>query len=227
MYNSSSFLLEIWLSVSPLAEASLLLLLAMFLWVLLEGVERAVIYGVAVRQSRGFLDVALSLLEHNECDGVLALAEARKRSHIAAVFASALREFRYARKCLSVEPSLNIAKRAAHIERNLARERLREGLTLLGSIATTAPLVGFFGTIIGILDSFRGFIGPHALWIALTAASISEALVCAAAGILLAVPTVWCFNWRRERLSAFDAEMKIAEFELAKYLRQYASAGRF
>jgi biopolymer transport protein ExbB len=100
-------------------------------------------------------------------------------------------------------------------------EQLRQGLNLLGTIATTAPLVGFFGTIIGILDSFCGFIGSHATWIAMTANSIAEALVCTAAGTLVAVPTLWCFNWRRDRLSLLDAEMEIASRELANYLQKF------
>ncbi len=220
-YEGWYFLWETWRGVSPLAESSLLVLLSMFLWTFLEGIERVWIYGAAVGQSRNFLRLAISLLERDDCDAVLALAEARRRSHVATVFASGLRAFRSARTCVSVERSIDIGKRAARIERNSVHEQLRRGLNLLGTIATTAPLVGFFGTIIGILDSFRGFIGSHATWIAMTANSIAEALVCTTAGILVAVPTLWCFNWRRDRLSILDAEMAIASLELAKYLERF------
>lgn len=226
MYSGWSFLAKTWLNVSPLAEGSLLLLLSMFLWTLLESVERTVICSVAIQQSRNFLKIALGLLEQDDWDGVLALAAARKRSHVAAVFASGLRELRRARLCVSAEQSLDVGKRAARIETNSVHERLRQGLNTLGTIATTAPLVGFFGTIIGILDSFRGISLSHATWLAMTAGSIAEALVCTAAGILVAVPTVWCFNWRRDRLSALDSEMEITLLELVKYLEQQGRAGK-
>ena len=54
----------------------------------------------------------------------------------------------------------------------------------------------------------------------MTANSIAEALVCTAAGIFVAVPTLWCFNWRRDRPSVLDAEMEITSLELAKYLEK-------
>jgi biopolymer transport protein TolQ len=226
MYDGWSFLAEMWRNVSPLVECSLLLLMSMFLWVLLESIERTVIYVAAMRQSRSFLKRAPGLLENSDWNGVLALAAARKRSHVAMVFASGLRAFCSARVLVSPERSIDIGKRTAQIETNSVRELLRQGLNTLGTIATTAPLVGFFGTIIGICDSFRGGSGTPAMWLALTANSIAEALVCTAAGILVAVPTVWCFNWRRDLLSALDAEMEITYLELVKFLEQQSLAGK-
>ena len=55
----------------------------------------------------------------------------------------------------------------------------------------------------------------------MTANGIAEALVCTAAGILVAVPTLWCFNLRRDRLSVLDAGMEITSLELAKYLEKF------
>jgi biopolymer transport protein TolQ len=166
------------------------------------------------------LRVAPGLLEDGNWEGVLAAAAIRGRSHVAAVFVSGLREFRAVRVRVSIEQSIDIAKRAARIEASAFHERLRQGLNLLGTIATTAPLVGFFGTLIGICESFGGGSGTPAMWLARTASSLAQALVCTAAGILAAVPTVWIFNWRRDRLSALDAEMEITLLELMKYLER-------
>jgi len=55
----------------------------------------------------------------------------------------------------------------------------------------------------------------------MTANSIAEALVCTAAGILVVVPTQWCFNWRRDRQSVLDAGMEITSLELAQYLEKF------
>ena len=42
----------------------------------------------------------------------------------------------------------------------------------------------------------------------------------------MAVPTVWCFNWLRDRLSELDAEMDVTFLELVKYLEQQGHAGK-
>jgi biopolymer transport protein ExbB/TolQ len=59
----------------------------------------------------------------------------------------------------------------------------------------------------------------------MTALSMAEALVCSAMGVVVAVPTVWCFNWLRDRLSELDAEMDVTFLELVKYLEQRSRAG--
>ena len=100
----------------------------------------------------------------------------------------------------------------------LRHEHLRQGLSALGTIATTAPFVGFFGTVVGIADAFKGSAVSRATLLTNTANSIAEALVCSAMGMLVVIPTVWCFNLLRERLSIFDAEMEITSLELVKYL---------
>jgi biopolymer transport protein ExbB/TolQ len=62
--------------------------------------------------------------------------------------------------------------------------------------------------------------------LSMTANWIAEALVCSGFGVLVAVPTVWCFNWLRDRLSGFDAEMDITLGELVTYLEQQNRAGK-
>jgi len=49
---------------------------------------------------------------------------------------------------------------------------------------------------------------------------LAVALACTALGMLVAILTVWCFNWLSDRLSICDAEMQITSLELVKYLSQ-------
>jgi biopolymer transport protein ExbB/TolQ len=217
-YNGWYFLAEMWNRVSPLAECTAMLLVFMFVWALVEGLARGASYGAAVWQSRGFLRITQRLLENGDWDDVLAAARLRKRSHVATVFAGGLLEFRKARECVSEEVAIEAAKRGARIATNCVHEHLRQGLSALGTIATTAPFVGFFGSVVGIADAFKGSAVSRATLLTNTANSIAEALVCSAMGMLVAIPTVWCFNLLRERLSIFDAEMEITSLELVKYL---------
>jgi biopolymer transport protein ExbB/TolQ len=62
--------------------------------------------------------------------------------------------------------------------------------------------------------------------LSMTANWIAEALVCSAMGVLVAVPTVWCFNWLRDRLSEFDTGMDITLWELVNYLEQQNRVGK-
>jgi biopolymer transport protein ExbB/TolQ len=218
--DGGSFLARMWRAVSPLVECSLIFLLVMFLWMLVDLVERGVRYGAAMWQSRSFLKAIAGWLAKGEWDGVMAIAETKKKSHVAAVFLGGLREFRTARECVSAERTVEAAKRGTRIAANLVHEQMRQGLTVLDAIVTTAPLVGLWGTTIGILDSFRGYAGNKASYLAFIMTNLAEALVPTATGLVVGVFAVWCFNWRSERLAVFDAGMKITSLELVGYLEQ-------
>ena len=83
-----------------------------------------------------------------------------------------------------------------------------------------SPKTGIFaGTSISFTPSRATALGMTALWTA-------EALVCSAMGVLVAVPTVWCFNWLWGRLSELDSEMDVTLLELVKYLEQQSRAGK-
>lgn len=226
MEDGGLFLAEMWRGISPLVRDSVIVLIVMFFWTLVEMVEKSCRHGAAVWESRKILGASVVLLERGDSDGVVALAETRKRSHVAAVFAAGLREFRRARGIVSVERSLEAAEREAHVASNRVHERLREGVSALGSIATTAPLVGLFGTVFGIFGSFRGVAMQKEAAMAMVAGSLAEALVTMALGLLVAVLAVWCFNCLNERLAMIDAEMAIARLELGKYLEGQRRAGK-
>jgi biopolymer transport protein ExbB/biopolymer transport protein TolQ len=105
----------------------------------------------------------------------------------------------------------------AQAERNIHAE-MKRGLGDLATIASTAPLVGLFGTVIGIMDAFKGCSAPKSLCIAATASGISEALVLTAVGLFVAVPALWSYNYFTSTLETFDVETANSSMELAGYL---------
>ena len=215
----NSFLTHLWRNVSPLVECTLLMLLAMFLWTLADIVERGLRYNAATRQSRRFSKLTVGLLESRKWDDILAIAETQRRSHVATVMMIALREFRGTHERLLEKHRVEMAARGARRGANLVHEDLGRSLSSLRAIATTAPLIGLIGTAIGILDSFRGWIGSANAYIAFIATNLAEALVPTALGLLVSVMGTWCLNWRNDRLAMFDTEMETASIELVKYLR--------
>src|SRR5882724_5153988 len=78
---------------------------------------------------------------------------------------------------------------AVHRERLRVNQDLRARLWMLGTIGATAPFVGLFGTVVGIMSAMTGFTGKEVTF-AVVAGPISEALVVTAAGILVAVESV-------------------------------------
>ncbi len=102
-----------------------------------------------------------------------------------------------------------------NLERSLRRaeidqvNRMERALGFLATTGNTAPFIGLFGTVWGIMDSFRGIGLKGAANLAVVAPGISEALVATAAGLAAAIPAVVAFNYFNQRISALRAEMDI------------------
>jgi len=75
-----------------------------------------------------------------------------------------------------------------------ASRRIGRGMGLLASIGATAPLVGLFGTVWGIMNSFIGISNAHTTNLAVVAPGIAEALLATAIGLFAAIPAVVIYN---------------------------------
>ncbi len=102
-----------------------------------------------------------------------------------------------------------------NLERSLKRaeidqvNRMEKAIGFLATTGNTAPFIGLFGTVWGIMDSFRGIGLKGAADLAVVAPGISEALIATAAGLAAAIPAVVAFNYFNQRISALRAEMDI------------------
>jgi biopolymer transport protein TolQ len=73
-------------------------------------------------------------------------------------------------------------------------ERLETGLPFLATVGSTSPYVGLFGTVWGIMNSFRGLATVNQASLSVVAPGISEALVATAIGLFAAIPAVIAYN---------------------------------
>jgi biopolymer transport protein TolQ len=80
-------------------------------------------------------------------------------------------------------------------------EKLRRGLAFLATIGATSPFIGLFGTVWGIMDTFRALGTAQNASLAVVAPGISSALIATAAGLVVAIPAVMAYNWFLTRLN--------------------------
>ena len=97
-----------------------------------------------------------------------------------------------------------IASRLERIEAANARRMIR-GTGLLATIGATAPFVGLFGTVWGIMNSFIGISKAHTTNLAVVAPGIAEALLATALGLVAAIPAVVMYNMFSRWIAGYRA----------------------
>ena len=109
---------------------------------------------------------------------------------------------------------------AIHRERQRVQTDLRSRLWILGTVGATAPFVGLFGTVVGIMSAMSGFKGDEDVKFSMVSGPISEALVATAAGILVAVEAVFLFNFFNQRAARIATEMRLLTDEFLEQLTE-------
>jgi biopolymer transport protein ExbB/TolQ len=119
---------------------------------------------------------------------------------------------------LTGSPNREERKRAVEREVERAVAALQKGTTLLGTVATVAPFIGLFGTVVGVMRAFRDLAGAAGAGPGVVAIGISEALVCTAAGLLVAIPAVAAYNYLNHRAVRFGEDLTWACDEVLESL---------
>lgn len=168
----------------------------------------------AQRQSIRFLDTFWS---SKRLDAIFKSTETLQRSPVAQVFRAGYIELAKLKKARSNDTGEERSDTGLGDRENIQRSLKRAALTeitlmeslvpFLGTVGATAPFIGLFGTVVGIMDSFRqiGLAGNANL--ATVAPGISEALIATAAGLAAAIPAVVAFNYLNNRIRLLDTEM--------------------
>jgi biopolymer transport protein ExbB len=108
-----------------------------------------------------------------------------------------------------------IASRLERIEAARARRMLR-GTSVLATIGATAPFVGLFGTVWGIMNSFIGISKSHTTNLAVVAPGIAEALLATAFGLAAAIPAVVIYNMFARWIAGYRAQLGDASAEVLR-----------
>ena len=210
-------LITMWHNMGYPAKTVVGILFIMSAWSVGIMIDRALMYSAARKQSRVFVQQVAGALKDNKLDEAISIAERNKKSHIAKVVATGLSEFQTASAQVSDEELIDAAKRGLERSVAIVHAEMKRGLSGLATIGSTAPFVGLFGTVLGIIHAFNGIETSKASGLSAVAGGISEALVTTAFGLLVAVPAVWAYNYFTNKVEAFDVEMDNSSMELINY----------
>jgi len=209
-------LASMWASMSTLPRVVVGILLIFSIYSFGVMIDRTLMYSAARKQSL-FVQQVASALTDGKLDEAIAIAERNKKSHIAKVVATGLSEFQSAPQQVSESDVVEAAKRGLERSIGIVHADMQRRLPVLAIIGSTAPFVGLFGTVVGILNVFKGIETSKATGLSAVAGGIAEALVTTALGLLVAVPAVWAYNYFTNRVEAFDVEMDNSSMELINY----------
>lgn len=100
------------------------------------------------------------------------------------------------------------------------RARLERGVTFLATTGSSAPFIGLFGTVWGIMESFRRIGVMKSASLAVVAPGIAEALIATAAGLAAAIPAVIFYNYFLSRINSISTEMDNFASELINIIER-------
>ena len=210
--------ISLWRQMNWAARIVVIILFIMSGWSIGVMIDRWMAFSAARKQSRSFAPAVAGALRDGKIDEAIRVAERNKKSHLAKVVTAGLMEFRAHQESGEIPgETIEASKRALERTEAIVHAELKRGLGGLATIGSTAPFVGLFGTVMGILHAFQGISEQKATGLAAVAGGIAEALVTTAIGLFVAIPAVMKFNYLTGRVEAFDVEMDNSSSELIDY----------
>jgi biopolymer transport protein TolQ len=207
--------ISLMLVASPVVKGVLLLLGVMSLssWYVIG--SKAIFLSRALGRSSRFLD---AFWKTQRLDDVWKLTEESSPSPVSEVFRAGYVELAKLRRRRSEQGATVDAEThlgdLESIERALARARttavteMENRVPLLATTASAGPFIGLFGTVWGIMNSFRNIGAKGAANLATVAPGIAEALVATAIGLIAAIPAVMAYNYFLRRIRVVSADME-------------------
>ena len=211
-------MIEIFKNLDAVALSVVGILLIMSVYSIAIMVERFLTYRAAKQQSREFAPRVAQALKNERIEEAINISDKHRKSHLAMVVNSGLQEFRAHEQSEEISgDEIEASKRALQRAIAIKTAEFRRGLSGLATIGSTAPFVGLFGTVYGILHAFQNMKNAESAGIAAVAGGISEALITTALGLVVAVPAVWLFNYFTGKVDGFVVEMDNSASELIDY----------
>ncbi|MBV6432059.1 MAG: Biopolymer transport protein ExbB [Bryobacteraceae bacterium] len=209
---------SMWAQMGVLAKAVVIVLFFMSAWSIGVMIDRLLAYNAARNQSRQFAPAVAGALREGKLDEAIKIADRYKKSHLAKVVVAGLQEFRAHQISTEIPgDEIEASRRALERAEAIVHAELKRGVSSLATIGSTGPFVGLLGTVVGIINAFKGIASEKSTGLGAVAGGISEALVTTAFGLFVAIPAVMMFNYFTNRVESFDVEMGNSSSELIDY----------
>jgi biopolymer transport protein ExbB/biopolymer transport protein TolQ len=220
-------LTHLWNEMGLVGKSVALLMALMSIYSIWVMIERFILFQRAKNQSLKLLGALSNVLTKGDYQQAIEITKKYKDSHLAKVIAAGLLEFEAVRRDKrAIDPEMPVEAARQGMDRTamITIAEMKENLGALATIGATAPFVGLFGTVVGIIRAFQGM-ATGGGGIASVSAGIAEALITTAGGLGVAIPAVWAFNYFQNRIDRFTVEMSNSGSEMSIYFLKEVGAG--
>jgi biopolymer transport protein ExbB/biopolymer transport protein TolQ len=176
-------------------------------------------FQLAARQTQIFKRKFGEFLHGGDIQSLIEASNMHQNSHVAQVVSAAINEYEGVRQ-KGADPVASLELVTSALEDSTAETLLamKRGLGFLATIGSTAPFIGLFGTVVGIINAFRSIASAGAGGMAVVSGGMAEALVSTGLGIFVAIPAVVAYNQFTGNLENFRVEMNRASSQLVNHL---------
>ena len=172
-------------------------------------------FRIASRESEKFKPEFKKFLHGGDVQDLIEAASKQPNSYVAQVVSAGIAEYDgVVQGGGDPAASLELVTSALRDSISETLIQLKRGLGFLATIGSTAPFVGLFGTVVGIINAFRSIAATGSGGMSVVSGGIAEALVSTALGIFVAIPAVVAFNHFTGKIETFHVEMNRASSQL-------------
>ena len=219
-------ILQLVLNASPVVKGvlGLLILMSVASWFVIG--SKTIYLSNAASRSARFQD---AFWKTGRLDEIWRVSEASPPSPVSEVFRAGYTELAKLQKRRQEAPDqaseellgdIESVQRALDRARTTAITDMESRVPLLGTTASAGPFIGLFGTVWGIMNSFRNIGSKGAANLATVAPGIAEALVATAIGLMAAIPAVMAYNYFSRRIRVISAEMETFSSDFLNIVRR-------
>lgn len=217
-------LVEMWEAMSMAVQLNTIFMVILSIYSIYVIVEKWLSFRKGTRQSYSYVLALRDYLAKRRIDDAIKAANIHKASPVAKVVESGLSAYKQGRDALENEGPEDVGDFDLVDSVNRALERVKERETAglrkrlggLATVASIAPFVGLFGTVLGIISAFQLLEGGGGIDV--IGPGIAEALVSTAFGLLVAIPAAMFFNYYTSRVENIVVDMNDVSSEFIDYV---------
>ena len=215
---------SLWEKMGWVARFVVILLAVMAVYSLGVALERWIVFMRGRSHSLAYMQELDKALSEGSLEKAIATAKKHEKGYLAKVIVAGLRAYQSEKQrtggSRGRDEYVTDAEHALQRAGDREMQELKRGLGVLASVGSTAPFVGLFGTVMGIVNAFQAIGATGSAGFATVSAGIAEALVTTAFGIGVAIPAVMLFNYFTNRMEQVATDVTESASALVDHLRK-------